>query len=297
MRILPSGFAAHIESGATTLCHAWKLVRRDGVIFGFTDHDRDLNFGGVIYAAQTGLEAADVSSTLGFAISGSEVSGALQAAGLTEDDIQAGLYDDARLETWLVNWQQVNERLLLDVSAIGEIRRLDQAFIAETRGLMHRLDQEKGRLYTAGCSADLGDARCGVSLINTLYSGAGVVTATDDSLTLTSAGFSSFAAEWFQGGTLIFSSGANAGLTCEVKAHRLSGASTMFDLWQRTPYPIAVGDSFTVRAGCDKSFETCKVKFNNSLNFQGFPHLPGNDFIIRMPVQGEAGLDGGSLFK
>ena len=39
----------------------------------------------------------------------------------------------------------------------------------------------------------------------------------------------------------------------------------------------AGGDAFTVKAGCDKAFSTCKAKFANDLNFQGFPHLPGND--------------------
>ena len=44
MRTIPPDLAAHLERGATTLCHCWKLLRRDGAAFGFTDHDRDLAF-------------------------------------------------------------------------------------------------------------------------------------------------------------------------------------------------------------------------------------------------------------
>ena len=73
MRTIPSGLAAHLEGGATTLCHCWKLTRRDGQSFGFTDHDRDLVFAGVTFAARTGLEAAEVASELGFAVGGGEV--------------------------------------------------------------------------------------------------------------------------------------------------------------------------------------------------------------------------------
>ena len=62
MRNLPPGLAAHLEGGATTLCHAWKLLRRDGAVLGFTDHDRDLAFGGTTFAARTGLDAAEASA-------------------------------------------------------------------------------------------------------------------------------------------------------------------------------------------------------------------------------------------
>ena len=43
--------------------------------------------------------------------------------------------------------------------------------------------------------------------------------------------------------------------------------------------PSHLGDTFTVTAGCDKQFATCQAKFANAVNFRGFPHMPGNDFI------------------
>src|SRR4051812_547044 len=190
MRTLPPGLAAHLERGATTLCRCWKLARRDGAVAGFTDHDRDLVFNGVTFAARTGLEAAEVASELGFAVGGGEVSGALVSAGITEDDLAAGLYDDASVETWLVNWQNTEERLLLDVGSIGEMRRADGAFVAEVRGLMHRLDEERGRLYTVTCSADADDPKCCVNLPG--FGGAGVVAATDGGLGFSTASLSTY---------------------------------------------------------------------------------------------------------
>jgi len=103
MRTIPQNLAAHLTEGATTLCYCWRLIRRDGTAFGFTDHDRDISFGGTTYAARSGLEAAEATAELGFAVGGGEVAGALVSAGLTEDDISSGLYDDASVETWLVN--------------------------------------------------------------------------------------------------------------------------------------------------------------------------------------------------
>lgn len=297
MRTLPPGLAAHLDGGVTTLCRCWTLIRRDGAVFGFTDHDRDLAFAGVTFAARTGLEAAEADAELGFAIGGGEVSGALVSAGLTEDDLAAGLYDDAGVETWLVNWANPEERLLLDVGSIGEIRRADGAFVAEVRGLMHRLDEERGRLYGATCAADLGDGCCRVDLDQPAFTATAAVAATDGALGFSSDGLEDFAEGFFTGGRLGWITGVNAGLAAEIKAHRREGAGARLELWQRAVRPIAVGDAFRVTAGCDKRFSTCRAKFANVANFRGFPHMPGNDFVVRLPLQGEPGMDGGSFFR
>lgn len=73
MRDLPPAFAAHLAEGATTLCRCWTLARRDGARLGFTDHDRDLVLDGLTHLARTGLEAAEASAELGFAVSGGDV--------------------------------------------------------------------------------------------------------------------------------------------------------------------------------------------------------------------------------
>src|SRR5215210_3869365 len=184
MRQISSGLAAHLAEGVTTLCRCWRLMRRDGVALGFTDHDRDLAFDGTLFAARSGLEAAEASAELGFAVGGGEVAGALVSAGIAEADIAAGVYDDAPVETFLVNWQRPDDRLLLDTGAIGEIRRADGAFVAEVRGAMHRFDEERGRLYRATCSADLGDARCGVNLADPVFTATAAVARTDGALGL-----------------------------------------------------------------------------------------------------------------
>ncbi len=265
--------------------------------FGFTDHDRDIAFAGTAFAARTGLEAAEATAELGFAVGGGEVSGAFVSAGITEDDLAAGLFDDASVETWLVNWADPAERLLLDVASIGEIRRADGAFVAELRGVMHRLDEERGRLYRATCAADLGDAKCGIDLDDAAFTATGAAIRTDGALGLATADLSAFAAGWFTGGKLVWLTGANAGLAVEIKAHRLADGEAELGLWQRAARPIVVGDTFRVTGGCDKRFATCGTKFANVPNFRGFPHMPGNDFVLRLALQGEPGMNGGSLFR
>jgi uncharacterized phage protein (TIGR02218 family) len=297
MREIPAALAVHLSEGATTLCRAWRLTRRDGLALGFTDHDRDLVFDGTTFAALTGLEAAEANAELGFAIGGGEAAGALVSTGLTEADILAGRYDDATVETWIVNWAEPDARLLTDLFSVGEIRRQDGAFVAELRGPMHRLDEERGLTYRATCSADLGDARCRVDLASPAYTAEASVGETDGGLSVATETLGGYAAGWFTAGRLLWLSGENAGQAVEVKAHRLIGGRAELDLWRRMPATIAAGDLFRVSAGCDKRLSTCRAKFSNVLNHRGFPHMPGNDFVLKVAAAGTGVFDGGSLFR
>lgn len=296
MRILSPELAAHVAGEATTLCRCWSLTRRDGAVLGFTDHDRDLSFDGTLFRANAGLEAAEASSELGFATSGGEVLGALAATGLSEIDLSRGLYDDARVALWLVNWADPGQRTLLETGFVGEVKRSDGNFTAEIRGLGKAFDEERGRLYTASCSADLGDARCGV----TPSASMATVDATDGRLAIVAPALAGYSDGYLTGGRLAFTSGGNIGFATEIRNHRVDGATVALLLWQAAPQPIAPGDAFTAQAGCDKRFATCLGKFGNGVNFRGFPHLPGNDFIIAGVGAGNPGagpFDGGSLFR
>jgi uncharacterized phage protein (TIGR02218 family) len=294
MRTIDAGLAAHLASGATTLCHCWKIIRRDGVVRGFTDHDVDVSFNAVTYAARTGLDGAEADTALGLSVGGTEISGALNADTLVESDLANGRYDGATIEAWLVNWANVAQRFLIDIGVFGDVRRNDHRFVAEVRGLGTALDEERGRLYQASCSADLGDARCTVSLALLAYSGAASV-ASADALTLTTGGLASFASGWFTNGEVTFTGGANAGAKAEIKEHRLSGSVATVILWSALASPMAAGDTFTIRAGCDKRFSTCKAKFGNAFNFRGFPHIPGPDQVFTYANGASPLFDGGAV--
>jgi uncharacterized phage protein (TIGR02218 family) len=81
----------------------------------------------------------------------------------------------------------------------------------------------------------------------------------------------------------------------EVKRHAVSITQVSIELWQAMSEAVAIGDAFTITAGCDKQFTTCKAKFANTINFRGFPYMPGNDAITSYPTSGQV-LDGGSRY-
>jgi uncharacterized phage protein (TIGR02218 family) len=293
MRTIQAGLAAHLAGGATTLARCWRLTRRDGAIFGFTDHDADLVFDGIAHAARSGLQASEAEAELGFAVGSVDVAGVLHAAGITEADIAKGLYDAAEVAIHLVDWTDVGNRQLLDVMTIGEIRRGDSAFVAELRGAGHRFDEERGRLYTARCGADLGDARCRAAA----PAANAWVTGADGGVRATLSGLSGFASGWFTAGRLAFVNGSNAGHAVEIREHRLSSGVATVELWLEAPQPILVGDVVQLTPGCDKTFRACREKFANGANFQGFPHMPGSDFLLETADRPASAFDGGSLFR
>jgi uncharacterized phage protein (TIGR02218 family) len=295
MRTIPSALQTKLDAGVTTLCRCWRIARRDSVVQGFTDHDEDVPLDGLLCRAGTGLAGSEASARLGLSVAGAEISGALDDEALSEADLAAGRYDGASIEVYLVDWSEPTLFVLLSKGTLGEVRREGAAFVAELRSLADRLNEETGRRYTATCSADLGDNRCTFDLEAPAFRGEGAIAALNGTSSFVATGIAAFDDGWFTGGRLEWTSGANAGLAIEVKSHRIVGNDIALDLWQAMPEPLAEGDTFVVTAGCDKRFATCRDRFDNAVNFRGFPHIPGNDFVTRYAVSGEPGNTGKSL--
>jgi uncharacterized phage protein (TIGR02218 family) len=294
MKTLPAGMQAHLDSGATTLAWCWRLTRADGVRFGFTDHDRDLAFDGTDFEAGSGFAGSEIKQSLGLSIDNLDASGALNSQRLNEGDLAAGLFDDARVEIWRVNWADPAQRVLVMAGSVGEVKRGEGAFTAELRSLAHYLNQEKGRSFQYACDATLGSAQCGIDLGGGAYHAAGIVTAADARWLFRASGLEALAADWCVGGLVTWTSGDNAGRAMEVKRHALTGGEAEIELWRSMASPIAPGDGFTITAGCDKTFATCKAKFDNAVNFRGCPHIPGNRYVVSYPTPGDPGNNGGS---
>ncbi len=279
MKTLAPGLQAHLDTGTTTLCWCWRLTRSDGSHVGFTDHDCDLAFDGTTFEAASGFTASEIKDSIGLATDNLDVEGALSSASLNETDLAAGLFDGARVEIWRVNWQDVAQRVLMRSGTLGEVARSGQAFTAEIRGLAQDLQQPKGRLYQYACDADLGDARCRVDVTGPTFRASGIVTNASSRRFLTASLPDAFADDWFTRGRFVFTSGANIGRAQEIRRHVNAGNLASIELWQAFALDIAAGDTFTVTAGCDKHFATCRAKFNNAVNFRGFPHIPGADLL------------------
>jgi len=279
MRDIPPDLLAAINGGTASLCTCWLLTRADGVKLGFTDHDRDIVLAGVPCAAATGWAAGAAETELGVKAGTATTTGALNSAAITEADIAAGRYDGALVEAWRADWTAPETAVLLWRGTIARLVRTGSAFTAEIEGPLWLLQRAAGRLYGKGCDARLGDARCRADVSGAAFNGAGAVVSADGDRRLVVSGLDAFAAGWFGNGLLTWTSGANAGAAQTVAGHLVGETGVVLVLKEAALQGVAAGDAFTVVAGCDKTFSTCGAKFANIANFQGFPDIPGDDYL------------------
>ncbi|MEX1233591.1 MAG: DUF2163 domain-containing protein [Roseovarius sp.] len=288
-----AGLDAHLRSGVTSTCRAWALTRKDGTVLGFTDHDGPLEFDGLTFRADTGLSALAIQQTTGLSGDNTEALGALSDASIREEDIEAGRYDGAEIKAWLVNWQDVSQRHMQFRGTIGELRRSGGAFEAELRGLTEALNRPLGRVYQKPCSSVLGDGACTFA-INTLgYSSERVAAEIIERRIFRFDLFGGFDAGWFQHGRLAVLEGPAKGLRGMIKRDSLENGSRVLELWHPLRADVRAQDLLRLEAGCDKRAVTCRLKFQNFYNYQGFPDIPGDDWSISDPSRSSS-LDGGS---
>ena len=286
----------HLQTGLTSVCRCWAVERSDGVVFGFTDHDRALEFDGITFKAETGMTASALQQVNGLAVDNSEAVGALSDAAVTEADIAAGRFDGAQVTAWLVNWADLSARDVQFRGSIGELKRGGGAFHAELRSLSEELSTPVGRVYQKQCPAILGDKECRVDMSTPGYVHEIAVEQIEDARVLRFSDFEGFDDRWFEKGRLVVQSGAAKGLSALIKNDRFVGGIRQIELWQELRAELATGDDVRLEAGCDKRIETCRLKFNNAVNFRGFPHIPGEDWLMTYPKQ-DGVNDGGSRYS
>lgn len=276
-------FEAHLQTGVTTLCRCWAVVRRDGETLGFTDHDMDLSFEGIVFRADTGLSALALQQSTGLSVDNTEAIGALSDAAVREEDIDAGRFDDAEVRAWQVNWADVDMRWLQFRGKIGELTRTAGAFRAELRGLTDGLNRPLGRVFQKPCTAVLGDGACRFDTSGPGFTVEVLSEDVESNQFFSWADFAAFEPDWFARGRLDVLEGAAKGLWGNVKRDLASGSERRVELWEPLRAMVAPGDRVRLTAGCDKRFETCRLKFSNQINFQGFPDIPGEDWMMAVP--------------
>lgn len=274
----------HLREGVTTVARCWSVLRRDGEQFGFTDHDLPLEFGGQRFRADTGMTARAIASATGLSVDNSEAMGALSDDAITEADIEAGRFDGAEVRAWLVNWSDVAQRRLVFRGSIGELRRVGGAFHAELRGLTEALNQPQGRVYQRFCTAIPGSAAFGFDMDTDGYSAEIAVEEIVQQRRFLFGDFRDFEPGWFERGRLEVLSGAAAGLVAVVKRDRFASRKREIEIWEALRAPIEPGDRIRIEAGYDGRLETARLKFDNLVNYRGFPDIPGEDWMITAPV-------------
>lgn len=267
MKHLPKHIAAALDKGVSGLCHCWHIVRRDGRALGLTDHDSALSFDNINFEANAGMQFSALEQRLGLASHGPEARGVLSSPSLAAADLRNGVYDHADFRLFLVDWQMPENHVLLMAGQFGPVRVEGDGFAVTLRGRGQELNAITGRVYQPACDADLGDKRCQVNVnISPHQRRADIISAHGNQLVIAAGNEPT---GWFRGGILR----AANGVELPIRDDTLRDAERQIGFWQALPTQIKSGQQVTLIAGCDKRFETCCTKFDNAVNFQGFPTL------------------------
>jgi len=279
MKTISAALQVHLKGELTTLAELVKITRTDGEVIAFTTHDGDLTLDGVTYKADGAFSPGKLDQDVELKSNDYDVSGFLDSNMIAEEDLRKGLYDFARIDAYVCNWADITQGTVQTRRGwIGEVALKDGKYVASLRGLHDLLNQKVGETYTPECRYDLGDARCCVDLKALKVTGS-VKGVTDKQI------FSDYSRSeedgLFNDAILTWTSGANNGARMEVYKWDLDAVS--FTLWLPMNEAIAVGDTYEVVPGCDKRFATCRKRFDNGVNYGGFPYLPGIGKILNYP--------------
>ena len=289
-KALSMALKQHLAGEVTTVCTCWRIVRGDGYVFRFTDHDEDVVVDGQTFEASTGMLTSSLSANRSMSVDQMDAYCFIDSENVSEADVAAGLFDGAVVDIFQVNWADPSMGVmwLCKGWVMGNVTVNDSAFSVELRGKVQRLDQMMGKIYSPGCQAEFCDALCGLSAGDHTVEDC-VVTAVDSRRQFTTSTFPIPETAW-DGGYVVWdepdSGDSYPGLNGSLKMDVIrSGADGVVRLFLPMTYEIHVGDRFSVVSGCDHSAETCHSRFGNIIDFRGHPHIDpeGSLRITRNP--------------
>lgn len=278
MREISSELKNHLLKSLLTIAKCWKIILNDNTVLGFTNNNKSITFDGQLYSSIIGFENDSINSKLDIECDESEVISILNSQFITEKDLIAGKYDNAKVEIFVINYNDLSMgKVILLTGYLSDIKCEDGKFFAKLNGISNELKKTIGEVFSPLCREELCGGKCG--LLSSNYTMSGSVSSISDNSQFYSdaSDITAKSQGYFDYGIITFTSGSNNGLSMEIKQF----SSGNFILTMEMPYNIAIGDSFNVIAGCDKKFSTCCEKFNNAINFRGEPHLPGVDFMLK----------------
>ena len=262
-------FSTELETVATY----WRLMRQDGVTQGFTTHDADLWFDGVMHRTAPGMVPASIRRSASFEPDSAEVQGAITHDAIASSDLAAGRYDGATVIVGLVDWQSL-ERQPIYCGTMGSVTEEAGNFTAELQSRKADLQRDPVPRTSPSCRADFCGMGCGLSASR--FTHYAVLTAHDAEANAVTMSCD-VAVSTLIGGRLRWLDGPYAGVEAGIVA--VETGALILD--RPIDVALAAGLRAMVREGCDHTLATCASRFANAVNFQGEPFLPGNDMIVR----------------
>lgn len=294
--VAPPMYPAAKTARTHRYCPIWKIQTNLGDELRIAGHDSNLYHNGELYEAQSGLDTTAYRAEGGLRDHQLEAFGFISSDRITYADLDAGIYQNAKVTMMLVDWRY--PWLAPAHKAVFFLRRIrfdGEQWRAEAEGLTSVLKRTVGRVYSPLCPYQLGSpnpqpngrAGCGVDISQfTEYDieVASVVesrrvfrakTTAPNNLDVT------FADNYFRQGIVTWTTGSNIGRSADVVIYTSATREIVLAIEQ--PFPIVAGDRFNIVHGDDHTINTCKTRFGNEDNFGGDPYIPGSQRAYQTP--------------
>lgn len=232
-----------------------------------------------VYASFQGYDFSGYEAVSSMAPGAVDLQGILGVAGISREAIASGVYDNARCYLFATSWTApIEDEEPLTASTFGKASLIDDTFVIEDMALVDAMNQSVGQTYTSNCQKTFGNStgplitRCNKDVAALTVTG--TLTGVTDRLICRDSSRAE-AADYFAYGLLSFTTGANIGLKpIQVKRHESDGT---LELFEAMPYPMVIGDAYSLSPGCRKRLEDCRDKWANVINFGGFSRIPTNN--------------------
>lgn len=282
-------YRIHRQDGRVLRCTDWKLPIIAQVETPFKVFETE------IFSPVQSLNTSALNSENRLSVDNLDLSSYFNIPNISKEDIYARRYHNAIIQIYFVSPELDNtstpvyQRLRGEV---GEITELSiDTFKLEFRSLTQLLQQKIGYTVEQSCNWSLGDVRCKVNL--GAYKHLGTITSVTHKRQFAVNFNRDFENDYFGGGYIEYQNAVgadanasdvvkNGALKMEVQGSLPNGTNqTEIILSYPMPFDPLVGEELIGVAGCRKTVEACKNKYQNILNHGAFPHLPGKDRLLK----------------
>lgn len=287
----------HLAGSSTTVCLFGKITSVPywgSETIGFTNNTRDVELGAhpdIVFRSAPGLTPSVVEMILGTESSNLENVLQFEAEGITESDIEAGKWNYAKIELWLMNWQALEMgEFVIAKHIFGEIRNLQTFFKVETEGLNSLLQKQFGNVAqrvcriahvgTETCQLDLdGETSDGFSITKTLE-----IDSIIDEYHIVLIRDENVPDDFYTNGKMTALAGTNAGLSRETKVGTGEDTDYIQVILKRPfPFPLTEGQTVSMLIGDDKSLERCRY-LEQVINRKAFDWIASVEKLNQFPA-------------
>lgn len=283
MRTASPALRTLIESGEFLYAELYTITLVSGAVLRYTSADRPISWGGHLFPVLS-IARDRTKLALGLSVDETTVTMSPQATDTVQGTpfgqaVRAGVLDGAQIlvqEAFLSDWSQPPVGVLHCFQ--GSASDADggrSEFRLTVKSALELLNIDMPRnLYQGNCNHIVYDSGC--TLLRSAFTVSGVITSAPTQNSFVASGLSQ-ATGWFDQGVVALTSGADIFARRTVRTH-LSGGSVSFVL--PLGFVPAIGDTFSIYPGCDRTQPTCGGKFANLAHFKGYPYIPTPETAI-----------------